>query len=83
MQKLNLFAASRLPYRPYCADKLPGKLLMKELALALAYRHIQLNPPNAVHWIVVDIDSPVISDPISWQMKAILDGDVPIPNFWQ
>jgi|SRR5450830_310084 len=81
MQQLDLFSASRLPYRPFCANDLPGKLLMKELALALAYRHIQLNPPNAVHWIVIDIDSPVITDPISKQMKAILDGDVPTPNF--
>lgn len=81
MQQLNLFAANRLPYRPYCANTLPGKLLIKEVVLALAYRHIQLNPPNAVHWIVVDIDAPVITDPISEQMKAILDGDVPLPNF--
>ena len=81
MQQLDLFSATRLPYRPFCANELPGKLLMKELALALAYRHIQLNPPNAVHWIVIDIDAPVISDPISKQMKAILDGDVPTPNF--
>ena len=81
MQQLNLFAANRLPYRPFCANTLPGKLLIKELVLALAYRHIQLNPPNAVHWIVVDIDEPVISDPISRQMAAILDGDVPTPNF--
>lgn len=81
MQQLDLFSASRLPYRPFCANELPGKLLMKELALALAYRHIQLNPPNAVHWIVIDIDSPVITDPISKQMKAIFDGDVPTPNF--
>ena len=81
MQQLDLFSADRLPYRPYCANELPGKLLMKELVLAMAYRHIQLNPPNAVHWIVIDIDSPIIADPISKQMKAILDGDVPTPNF--
>ena len=47
----------------------------------MAYRHIQFNPPTAVHWIVIDIDEPVISDPISRQMKAILDGNVPLPNF--
>lgn len=81
MHQLGLFSADRLPYRPFCANTLPGKLLIKELTLALAYRHIQLNPPNAVHWIVVDIDSPVISDPISQPMKVILDGDVPTPNF--
>lgn len=81
MQRLNLFSATRLPRVPYCANTLPGKLLMKELVEALSYRHIQLNPPNALHWIVIDIDAPVITDPISPQMKAILDGDVPLPNF--
>lgn len=54
---------------------------MKPLVLALAYRHIQFNPPNAMYWIVIDIDEPVISDPISRQMRAIFDGDVPTPNF--
>lgn len=81
MAQLDLFSADRLPRRPYCTDTLPGKLLIKDLAVAMAYRHIQFNPPTAVHWIVVDIDEPVISDPISRQMKAILDGDVPLPNF--
>ncbi|KQQ55032.1 hypothetical protein ASF66_21710 [Pseudomonas sp. Leaf129] len=51
------------------------------MAVALAYRHIQVNPPNAIFWIVIDIDEPVISDPISRQMKAIFDGMVPLPNF--
>lgn len=81
MHQLELFSASRLPYRPYCANILPGALLMKELALAMSYRYIQLNNPSALHWIVIDIDQPVISDPISQQMKVILDGDVPTPNF--
>jgi hypothetical protein len=81
MQQLDLFAADRLPHRPYCANSLPGKLKIKELVAALAYRHIQFNPPHAVFWIVIDIDEPVISDPISRQMRAIIDGNVPTPNF--
>jgi len=81
MQQLDLFSASRLPYRPYSADEFPGKLEIRTLAAALTYRYIQLNPPNAMHWIVIDIDHPVISDPISPQMTAILDGTVPMPNF--
>lgn len=81
MQQLELFSAARLPYNPYCANSLPGKLKIKELVAALAYRHIQFNPPHAVFWIVIDIDEPVISDPISRQMRAILDGNVPSPNF--
>ncbi|EXF94298.1 hypothetical protein HK44_002050 [Pseudomonas fluorescens HK44] len=81
MRQLDLFTAQRLPRRPSCIDYFPGKPDMKPLVLALAYRHIQFNNPSAMHWIVIDIDHPVISDPISRQMKAILDGDVPTPNF--
>jgi len=81
MQQLSLFSAVRLPYRPWCANDLPGALLMKELVQALSYRYIQLNNPSALHWIVIDIDAPIITDPVSRQMSAILDGDVPLPNF--
>lgn len=81
MRQLDLFTAARLPRRPSCIDFFPGKTAMKPLALALAYRHIQFNNPSAMHWIVIDIDHPVITDPISPQMRAILDGDVPTPNF--
>ncbi|BBW00107.1 replication initiation protein [Pseudomonas monteilii] len=82
MQKqLTLFSPDRLPYRPYSANFFPGKLLVRTLAKAIKYRYLQLNPPNAVHWVVVDIDKPVIADPISPQMQAIFDGRVPLPNF--
>lgn len=81
MRQLDIFAAHRLPYRPSCIDFFPGKPDIKPLAKALAYRHIQMNNPSAMHWLIVDIDHPVISDPISPQMRAILDGDVPTPNF--
>lgn len=83
MQQLDLFGfvPERLPRRPYCSDNLEEGVIIRPLERALTYKHIQMNPPNAVFWIVIDIDAPVISDPISEQMKAILDGDVPLPNY--
>jgi len=83
MQQLNLFGfvPERLPRRPYCSDDLSLGVLIRPLQTALTYRHLQMNPPNAVCWLVVDIDSPVISDPISPQMAAIFDGRAPLPNY--
>lgn len=81
MRQLDLFTAQRLPRRPSCIDFFPGKTSIKPLAEAMAFRHIQMNNPSAVHWIVIDIDHPVRTDPISPQMRAIFEGDVPMPNF--
>lgn len=83
MQQLNLFGfvPERLPRRPYCTNNLEHGVSIKPLARALTYKHLQMNPPHALCWIVVDIDAPVISDPISEQMKAIFDGKVPLPNY--
>ena len=81
MQQLSLFTANRLPRRPSCIDFFPGKTAIKPLAEAMAYRHIQMNNPSAVHWIVIDIDHPVICTKISPQMQAIYDDKVPKPNF--
>ncbi len=81
MRQLDLFTAARLPRRPSCIDFFPGKPDIKPLAQAMAYRHIQMNNPAAMHWLIVDIDHPVLRDPISPQMRAIWNGDVPMPNF--
>ncbi|WP_234888679.1 hypothetical protein [Aeromonas caviae] len=35
----------RLPHRPYCTDDPAQGLLIRSQATALAYRHIQHNPP--------------------------------------
>ncbi len=45
-----------LPHRPYCTDYLSQGLLIRPQATALAYRHIQHNPPAHVGTLVFDID---------------------------
>ncbi len=78
---LDLLDHSRYPYRPYCYDLDPARMVRKSLSEAVKCTNMQVNPAHALYWIVVDIDSPVISDPISPQMAAIFDGDLPTPNF--
>ncbi|HEH9442052.1 TPA: replication initiation protein [Aeromonas sobria] len=46
----------RLPRRPYCTDDPSHGLLIRPQATALAYRHIQHNPPPHVSCIVFDVD---------------------------
>ncbi|WP_265092703.1 replication initiation protein [Klebsiella quasipneumoniae] len=48
----------RLPHRPYCTDDPSQGLLIRPKATALAYRHIQHNPPPHVACLVFDIDRP-------------------------
>ena len=48
----------RLPRRPYCTDDPAQGLLIRSQATALAYRHIQHNPPPHVSSLVFDIDHP-------------------------
>ncbi len=48
----------RLPRRPYCTDDPAQGLLIRPQATALAYRHIQHNPPPHVACLVFDVDSP-------------------------
>ena len=46
----------RLPRRPYCTDDPAQGLLIRPQATALAYRHIQHNPPPHVSCLVFDVD---------------------------
>ena len=46
----------RLPHRPYCTDDPAQGLLIRSQATALAYRHIQHNPPPHVGTLVFDVD---------------------------
>jgi hypothetical protein len=48
----------RLPRRPYCTDDPLQGLLIRPQATALAYRHVQYNPPPYVSCLVFDIDRP-------------------------
>ena len=48
----------RLPRRPYCTDDPAQGLLIRPQATALAYRHIQHNPPPHVACLVFDVDRP-------------------------
>ena len=46
----------RLPLRPYCTDDPAQGLHIRPQATALAFRHIQHNPPPHVSCIVFDVD---------------------------
>ncbi|HGE5059546.1 TPA: replication initiation protein [Klebsiella pneumoniae] len=46
----------RLPVRPYCTDDPASGLLIRPQATALAFRHIQHNPPPHVASLVFDVD---------------------------
>ena len=46
----------RLPRRPYCTDDPAHGLHIRPQATALAYRHVQHNPPPHVSCIVFDVD---------------------------
>lgn len=84
MQQLDLFGAQRLPKKPWCTDDKEAGLQVKPLTRALAKRYLQFNPPHAVFWIVLDIDAPIVlgdTEKPSKQMLAILDGQIPPPNF--
>jgi hypothetical protein len=55
MDTLNFFQNS-LPKKPYCTDQLAYGLLIRSLSSAINYRYIQYNQPNAITWLVMDID---------------------------
>lgn len=84
MDQLSLFSAERLPHKPWCTDDKESGLYVRPLSKALLRRFLQFNPPNALYWIVIDIDAPIALDNRevpSTQMLAILNGQVPAPNF--
>ncbi|MFM5363861.1 replication initiation protein [Aeromonas veronii] len=64
----------RLPRRPYCTDDPSQGLLIRPQVTALAYRHIQHNPPPHVGCLVFDVDR-------SDGYEAWLDAGLPAPNW--
>ena len=64
----------RLPHRPYCTDDPAQGLLIRPQATALAYRHIQHNPPPHVSTLIFDIDRP--DGYHAWD-----DAGLPAPNW--
>ena len=48
----------RLPSRPYCADDVRHGLRIRPSLVAAQRRHIQVNPPWARGFLVLDIDDP-------------------------
>jgi len=84
MQKLTpAFNCFRLPRKPWCGYGETG-LYVRPLSAALKRPYIQYNSPHAIFWIVIDIDAPIALDSAeipSKKMLAILNGDVPAPNF--
>jgi hypothetical protein len=63
-----------IPPRPYCADHLPGRLLIRSRNSALKRRHIQLNHDRVRVWVPFDIDR-------RDAYFAAGDADLPRPNF--
>ncbi|HHO0884362.1 TPA: replication initiation protein [Aeromonas hydrophila] len=63
-----------LPLRPYCTDDTSSGLLIRPQATALAYRHIQYNPPPHVASLVFDLDKP--DSYHAWQ-----DAGLPAPHW--
>ena len=47
---------SRLPARPYCTDNPRKGLIVRPMASAIAYSHIQLNRPLEIAWLAFDVD---------------------------
>ncbi|MGU5699909.1 replication initiation protein, partial [Aeromonas allosaccharophila] len=64
----------RLPRRPYCTDDPALGLLIRPQATALAYRHIQHNPPPHVACLVFDVDT-------SDGYEAWKDAGLPAPHW--
>ena len=62
-----------IPRRPYCADVLSNGLLIRTRSIALTYRHIQLNSPATLQWLIHDIDQP-------GAYFAHADANLPPPN---
>jgi hypothetical protein len=64
----------RLPRRPYCTDDPTQGLLIRPQSTALAYRHIQHNPPPHVSTLVFDVDR--ADGCHAWE-----DAGLPAPNW--
>ena len=69
----DLFLA-RAPHRPYCANDLPGGLLIRAKEQALSYRYIQHNPPGQLAFLVFDFDHP-------GALVAHQDAGLPAPSW--
>jgi hypothetical protein len=62
-----------VPQKPYCADELSDGLRIRSRSLALQRRHLQLNHPASLAWMVHDIDQPAA-------YVAHEDANLPQPN---
>jgi hypothetical protein len=62
-----------IPAKPYCADNLSDGLRIRGRERALQKRHIQLNHPATLAWMVHDIDQP-------GSYFAHRDANIPEPN---
>jgi Replicase family/Primase C terminal 1 (PriCT-1) len=47
-----------IPFRPYCSDYVGDGLQIRRRGAALQKRHIQLNGPATLRWMIHDIDRP-------------------------
>lgn len=67
--QLDLFASSRWPRRPYCADDLAEGLRIRSLKQALTKPYIQANPPHLRVWSIYDIDR--AGGAIAWESAGL------------
>lgn len=63
-----------VPAKPYCANDLAKGLIIRSKSTALKMRHLQLNVPGIVRWIVHDLDYPCGG------IYAYRDVCLPVPN---
>ena len=47
-----------IPARPYCTDELRDGLQIRQRKQAISCRHIQVNGPRVVSWLLFDVDRP-------------------------
>lgn len=70
----DLFATSRWPRRPYCADDPTAGLVIRSLRQAINRPYVQVNPPRLRVWALFDVDRHDAG--ASW-----LDADLPPPSW--
>jgi hypothetical protein len=63
-----------LPRKPFCADRPTDGLIIRSRSAALKRRHIQLNDPPTVRWVVHDLD-------FRGAVLAHDEANLPPPNF--
>jgi len=75
MQSPPLFCPDRLPRKPFCSNDKTARHIHR-LEKALAFSHIQVNPPGQLIWLVFDLD---YAEGIT-RYRDELNSPIPLPN---